>query len=76
MNRTIVWNVNYKQENNHQQLTEIHNEVFFIHGGILNTKLTILTLSSNLDGVLVYCGTEDEPLIANFTLRIYRKHTN
>ena len=36
-------------------------------------KLTVQNLTSDLDGVIVYCGTEQEPELANFTLRIYRK---
>ena len=36
-------------------------------------QLTILTLTSELDGLSLYCGTGASPQLANFTFRIYRK---
>ena len=36
-------------------------------------SLTVLNLTSDLDGVTVYCGTGAQPRQANFTLKIYRK---
>jgi hypothetical protein len=36
-------------------------------------KLSIHALTSNLDNVVVYCGTKEKPKLANFTLRIYSK---
>ena len=36
-------------------------------------SLTVTNLTSDLDGVIVYCGTGARPQQANFTLRIYRK---
>ena len=35
--------------------------------------LTVTNLTSDLDGVIVYCGTGVQPQQANFTLKIYRK---
>ena len=42
-------------------------------GGYSQNELTVLNLTSNLDGVTICCGTEEEPELANFTLRVYRK---
>ena len=40
----------------------------------LNTNLTIVTLTAELDKVIIYCGTAvDLSSLANFTLRVYRK---
>ena len=36
-------------------------------------SLTVTNLTSDLDGVIIYCGTGVQPRQANFTLRIYRK---
>ena len=36
-------------------------------------RLTILNLTYELDGVVVYCGTSEELQQANFTLKVYRK---
>ena len=33
----------------------------------------VLNLTSDLDGKMVYCGTNEKTKLANFTLRIYRK---
>lgn len=37
-------------------------------------ELGINALTSDLDNVVVYCGTEEKPELANFTLRIYSKN--
>ena len=36
-------------------------------------SLTITNMTSDLDGVIIYCGTGKQFQQANFTLRIYRK---
>lgn len=38
-----------------------------------NNQLTVLNLTSELDEVIVFCGTGQQQALANFTLRIYRK---
>ena len=43
---------------------------------IFNNILVICNLSSKLDGVIIYCGTGQNPREANFTLRIYRRYQN
>lgn len=72
MNRTVVWSI---QSLSDKEITQINNskEGFLIHGSLQN-KLTVQNLTSNLDGAVLYCGTEQEPRLANFTIRIYRKH--
>ena len=72
MNRTVVWSI---QSLSDKEITQINNskEGFLIHGSLQN-KLTVQNLTSNLDGAVLYCGTEQEPRLANFTIRIYCKH--
>ena len=41
------------------------------YDGYTQNKLTISNLTANHNGVKVYCGSEDQPKMANFTLRIY-----
>ena len=42
----------------------------------LNTNLTIVTLTAELDKVIIFCATTvDLSSLANFTLRVYRKYT-
>ena len=36
-------------------------------------SLTVTNLTSDLDGVIIYCGTGMQSQQTNFTLRIYRK---
>ena len=36
-------------------------------------RLTVLNMTSELDDVILYCGTGAQPRQANFTLKIYRK---
>ena len=36
-------------------------------------SLTITNMTSDLDGVIIYCGTGKQSQQANFTLRIYGK---
>lgn len=71
MNRAVIWSVKF----NDQEMLPITNtdEPFLIHGSLQN-NLTVTNLTSSLDGAMLYCGTEKEPQLANFTLRIYREH--
>ena len=45
-------------------------------GVTYNNQLTVLNLTSELDKVIVFCGTGQQQTLANFTLRIYRKSRN
>ena len=38
-----------------------------------SNRLTVSNLGSVLDKVIVFCGSGQRPMAANFTLRIYRK---
>ena len=42
-------------------------------GSSLRNRLTISVLSSQLDGVTLYCGTGIDPRQANYPIRVYRK---
>lgn len=70
MSRKIVWS--YENENHTLLSIESDDEVFLIHDNTLKNNLTIKNLTHNLDGVQLYCGTEEAPQLANWTLRIYR----
>lgn len=53
-------------------------ELFMISGEpgptfTFGNQLIISNLTSELDGVTVYCGTNAEPQKANFVVRLYRK---
>ena len=39
----------------------------------LNTNLTLLELTADLDQAIIFCGDSINPLLASFTLRIYSK---
>ena len=77
------WNiVNFRGSTEFQQITDTFDtDLFSISGGPLPSnpgistfnQLKILNVTSELDGVLVYCGTGAQPQQANFTLRLYRK---
>ena len=45
------------------------SSMFTIRDGVM----TISSFAPPLDGVVVFCGTDEEPRLANFTLRIIRK---
>ena len=46
--------------------------IFMAHGLYLN-ELRVTNWTSEVDQVIVFCGTGSEPTQANVTLRIYRK---
>ena len=76
MKRTVIWSVKFKDDTDPRVITD--SEIFLVHGDLqqdvsLQNKLTVQNLTSDLDGVIVYCGTEEEPELANITLRIYRR---
>ena len=39
----------------------------------LNTNLTLLELTADLDQATIFCGVADVSVLADFTLRIYSK---
>ena len=42
-------------------------------GSTFRNRLTISALTSQLDGVIIHCGTGEQPRQANYPVRIYRK---
>ena len=72
-----VWHLQHVQENSDMQplsdpaisnMFDVdRNDVYH------NSKLTIVNLTSPLDGATVFCGTAEKPRQANFTIRITRK---
>lgn len=79
----IVWSVQHLRNNSAILMVEDNTEpeLFYIVESVKTASqnffsqsyFTILNLTSELDGVIVYCGTKEEPKIANFSLRIYCK---
>ena len=76
------WSVqNFREINELQAITSnLAPNLFLVTGNelpsnpafTLNNILTIHNLTSELDGVILYCGTGQKRQEANFTLRIYR----
>ena len=79
---TTQWNVgNFKGSgpNDLRQISEAP-ELFFVSGDLIpntnflfDNQLTILSWTTELDEVIVYCGSGQVPQQANFFLRVYRK---
>ena len=42
-------------------------------GSTFRNRLTISALTSQLDGVIIHCGTGEQPQQASYPVRIYRK---
>ena len=71
---------------NNPDLQFIYNGLtgpFFIGGdprpsstSTFTNRLTVLILSSELDGVIIYCGSGQNRQQANFRFRVYRKLTS
>ena len=51
----------------------IHNHTNIHQNNLIDHRMMVLNLTADLDGVIVFCGSIDEPKLANFTLKIYRK---
>ena len=73
------WSIaNFRGEASLQTITDIN--LFLVSGdpnpispsGSFRNRLTILRLTSELDGATVFCGIGALPQQANFPLRIYR----
>ena len=57
-------------------------KLFYIEEEVINitsknfftqSRFIILNLTSDLDGVVVFCGTHEDPKMSNFSLRVYCK---
>ena len=77
---TTQWNVaNFRGGGPNSLLAfTIAPELFSVGGDpipntnlLFNNELTFLNWAAELDGVIVYCGTGQDPQQASFTLRIY-----
>ena len=72
---------NFREGGSELQSVTSAPEFFSISGDVTSdpritfqNRLTILNLTYELDGVVVYCGTSEELQQANFTLKVYRKN--
>ena len=76
---TTQWNVgNFRGGPDSLQAVSIAPALFFVGGDpipntnfLYDNELTILNWAAELDGVIVYCGTGQDPQQASFSLRIY-----
>ena len=59
-------------ENFDSSLFLVSGDIDPADGFMLRNQLTILRLTSELDGTTLYCGTGASPQQANFFLRLYR----
>ena len=55
-------------------LIDISDQNLFFTGGSLFNELTISNWTSEVDQVIVFCGSGFQPTQANVTLRLYRKY--
>ena len=55
-------------------LIDISDQNLFFTGGSLFNELTISSWTSEVDQVIVFCGSGLQPTQANVTLRLYRKY--
>ena len=80
---SILWSLgNFRDVSSNQSIdNETAPELFYIEEVIKNTsknfftlsRLIILNLTSDFDGVTVFCGTNEDAKMANFSLRVYCK---
>lgn len=76
------WTVkDFRNVSGYEVVTQVASDLFHVDddpdistdnpGAKFNNRLTILDFTSELDGEILYCGTEANPEEANFTLRLY-----
>lgn len=76
---TTQWNVGNFRRGGPDSLQGVSNSTLFSVGGdpvpnttfLFENELTVVNFAAELDGVVVYCGSGQEPRQASFTLRIY-----
>lgn len=71
---STLWNTGNVANGIIQPLSQSLTSLVVTKDSLYENKLTILNLTSNLNDMIVFCGTEEDPKLANFTLRIYRKY--
>ena len=77
---TTQWNIENFRGSTGLQVLPPDENLFLLTGDELpsdpiftaHNHLVLLNLTSELDGVTIYCGTGRLPQLANFNLRIYR----
>ena len=69
------WNfANFRGVAGRQSLISLgSSQNLFVAEGLFLNELTVTSWTSEVDQVIVFCGTGGEPTQANVTLRIYRK---
>jgi hypothetical protein len=78
-----IWTVkDFRNTSGHDVVTRVAPDLFHVDGDPdsfvdtprenFDNRLTILNFTSELDGMILYCGTKANPDEANFTLRLYR----
>ena len=68
------WSVaNFQGVGPRRFISDISNQNLFLIGGSRFNKLTISNWTSEVDQVMVFCGSGLQPTLANVTLRLYRK---
>ena len=80
---SILWSSeNFRNVSSNQTIdNKTAPELFYVEEVIKSTsenfftlsRLTILNLTSDFDGVIVFCGTSEDLKMANFSLRVYCK---
>ena len=74
----IIWSLkNFQDDISVRRVeNELAPELFHISDKrdvYIQSQFAVLKLSLEFDGVVVFCGTEERPQTANFTLQVYRK---
>lgn len=66
--------VNFRGVAGRQSLINlVSSQNLFLAQGLFLNELTVTNWTSEIDQVIVFCGTGGKPTQANLTLRIYRK---
>lgn len=69
---TTVWSTGTATSSRIIPLSQSSGSLW-VSNNFYTNKLSIHALTSDLDNMVIYCGTEEKPKLANFTLRIYSK---
>ena len=74
--KEIVWSVqNFRSWATVKRVNyDVAPGLFYVSKETNQSHFTIQNLTSEFDGVTVFCGTEEEHKLANFTFKLYRKN--
>ena len=64
---------NFRGVESRRGLVLIPDQTLFLVGGLFFDELTVTNWTSEVDQVIVFCGTGEQPAQANVTLRTYRE---